>query len=71
MQMLVDPDGLALVCVICGALGFGIGWAGGVVEGWQRERAARAKSEGVRPPECEGKDPRGCWNVRCPGSEKE
>lgn len=44
--MRVDPDGLVLVCVICGALGFLMGWMGGVVEGAQRERA-RARNAGV------------------------
>jgi hypothetical protein len=27
------------VCIACGAIGFLIGWVGGVVEGAQRERA--------------------------------
>lgn len=36
--MLVDPDGLALVCAICGGLGFAVGWCGGFMEAVRRRR---------------------------------
>lgn len=41
--MLVDPDSLAIICAVCGGIGFAVGWVGGFMDAIQRRREFDAK----------------------------
>lgn len=48
--MVVDPDGLALICVVCGLIGFAIGWCCGALDAIQRRREFDSKTANKESP---------------------